>query len=197
MDNERTPEEEEILKLEQDIEILRVRYEQYFMGIERLQPVVLRGKVNKAILKSKLATARRAAIRFRFTRLVQKFRTYESMWDRILREIESGKRKRGGVQDDSGKKQFRYLHPELTGSSERDRELMKRVQDGQTGADDDVSLLYKDFVEARRHLGMDTTMDESTFRRKVETLRKKTEKLSVQVRNGRVVLVGKKKTQEK
>ena len=197
MDRELSPEEEELVKLEQDIEILRVRYEQYFMGIERLQPVVLRGKVNKAIIKSKLGTARHAAIRFRFTRLVQKFRTYESMWERMLREIESGKRKRTLGKEDVPERKKRFLHAELTGITATDQELLKKVrQDQPSRPADEVSELYRSFVDARKKLGMDTTMDETTFRRKVEPMRKKTGKLTVQVRNGRVVLVGKKRAQD-
>ena len=193
MDKNLSPEEEELQRLAQDIEILRVRYEQYFMGIERLQPVVLRGKVNKAIIKSKLGTVRQAAIRFRFTRLVQKFRTYESMWERILREIESGKRKREfGKGMKAHHQQNRYLRAEGSATNKHDKEILARMSQDKTRTTDDVSTLYKDFIGARKRLGLDTIMDESTFRRKVENLNKKTKGLSVQVRNGRVVLVGKK-----
>jgi len=193
MDKSLSPEEEELKKLEQDIEILRVRYEQYFMGIEKLQPMVLRAKINKALLRSKLGTVRQAAVRFRFTRLVQKFRTYESMWERMLREIESGKRKREfGKGLGPQHQKSRYMHAENPARSKKDEAIMERMKQSAPEQTDDVSTLYRDFISARSGIGLDTTMDESTFRRKIESLQKKTKKLSVQVRNGRVVLVGKK-----
>lgn len=195
MDKNLSPEEEELQKLAQDIEILRIRYEQYFMGIEKLQPMVLRSTVNKALRRSKLGTVRRAAVRFRFTRLVQKFRTYESMWERILRDIDSGKRKRElGKGLATQHKQSRYIHAETSVTNKRDKELLARLKEEEKKPLDEVSTLYRNFISARKGLGLDTTMDEPTFRRKVATLSQKTKKLSVQVRQGRVVLVGKKTT---
>ena len=193
MNKELSPEEEELRELAQNIEILRTRYEQYFMGLENLPPELLRGKVNKAILKSKLGTARRAALRFRFTRLVQKLRSYEALWDRMMREIETGKRKRE-VKKGVAKRiiKRRYAHAESRASTRKDQEMLNKLSQEAVRPNDEISLLYKDFVEARKKLGKDTTMDEDTFRRKVEPLRKKAKHLVVQIRDDRVILVGKK-----
>lgn len=193
MDRELSPEEQELHDLARDIEILRTRYDQYFMGLEKLPPERLRAKVNKVIIKSDLGTARRAALRFRFTRLVQKLRSYESMWDRMMREIETGKRKREVLKGASRQPvNRRYAHAESTASTHKDQEMMAQLAREEASQQDDISLLYKEFVEARKKMGKVTTMDEDAFRRKVAPLRKKTKQLTVQIRNGKVVLVGKK-----
>ena len=182
-----SPEEEELAKLEQDIELCRVRYDQYFTGLEKIPPELLRSRINKAIIKSKLGSARRAALRFRFMRLVQKFRTYESMWDRIMREIESGKRRRE-----------RFLHaeggPVLT---RKELEITKRLEEDTRAKDTDLERLYREFVEARRKVGKDTTIDLPAFSNKVEALRKTYRDLKVEIRGQRVVIVGKKKGDKK
>ena len=182
-----SPEEEELAKLEQDIELCRIRYDQYFTGLEKVPPELLRSRINKAIIKSKLGSARRAALRFRFMRLVQKFRTYESMWDRIMREIETGKRRRD-----------RFLHaeggPVLT---RKELEITKRLEEDTRTRDTEVERLYREFVEARKKMGKDTTIDLPAFSSKVEALRKSYKDLRVEIRGNRVVIVWKKKSDQK
>lgn len=88
------PEQREIDELARNIEKLRVYYDQYFMGIEKTEPVQLRQLIERAIRNSNLHEARQTRLRFRFNSLVNRFRTYAVYWDRILRELEEGKFKR-------------------------------------------------------------------------------------------------------
>jgi len=80
--------------LEQKVERLKVLYEQYFMGIEKIEPLVARKEVSRTILNLAKIQIRNTGLRFRYRTLVQRFNVYVTYWNRILREIELGTYKR-------------------------------------------------------------------------------------------------------
>ena len=88
----------EIEKYVGDLEIavdrLRSLYEQYFMGIEKLEPTVPRKDVDRRIQTLRKEQIRNTAQRFRFQMILQKYNTYQTHWMRICREIENGTYKR-------------------------------------------------------------------------------------------------------
>ena len=85
---------EDIEKQLRDFEYLikkaRIKYEQFFMGNERREPSDLRGKIRGIIKNSSLERHRRAAVKFRFMSLVNRFVTLQTQWDRMLRQMEEG-----------------------------------------------------------------------------------------------------------
>jgi len=91
--------EEELSELSGRIERLRVQYQQYFMGIERSPPSVQREQLERKIRHSPLNEVRRSSIKFRFQSTIQRLRTYIIYWDRVLREIEDGRFRRGVFRD--------------------------------------------------------------------------------------------------
>jgi len=81
----------EVLKeLENKIERLKVLYEQYFMGIEKMEPQVARKEVTRAMLTLQQQYIRNTAMRFKFNTMLQKWQIYITYWNRTLREIENG-----------------------------------------------------------------------------------------------------------
>jgi len=72
----------------QALERLRVHFQSYFMGLEKRPPQTQREQLERRIRDSALHDVRRSNLKFRFLTLIQKYRTYEVYWDRILREIE-------------------------------------------------------------------------------------------------------------
>jgi hypothetical protein len=81
----------EVLKeLENKIERLKVLYEQYFMGIEMLEPQVARKEVTRTMLTLQQQYIRNTAMRFKFNTMLQKWQIYITYWNRTLREIENG-----------------------------------------------------------------------------------------------------------
>jgi len=88
------PEQKELDELTRNIERLRVFYDQYFMGVEKIEPVQLRHIIERGIRNSNLHEARQTGLRFRFNSLVNRFRIYAVYWDRVLRELEEGRFKR-------------------------------------------------------------------------------------------------------
>ena len=88
----------ELEKFVGDLEIavdrLRSLYEQYFMGIEKMEPMVPRKDVDRRIQVLRKEQIRNTAQRFRFQMVLQRYNTYQTHWQRICREIENGTYKR-------------------------------------------------------------------------------------------------------
>jgi hypothetical protein len=82
---------EELLdELTQKIERLRALYEQYFMGLERLEPQTPRREVTRKLQEMAQLHLRNTALRYRFNMLNQKFSVYTTYWNRTQRAIENG-----------------------------------------------------------------------------------------------------------
>ena len=82
---------DEIVKeTEVQLERLKNLYEQYFQGIQRLEPSVQRRRIDRVIRQLNKERPRNTASRFRFNALVQKFTSYRAYWGRTMRQIEEG-----------------------------------------------------------------------------------------------------------
>src|SRR3954471_16794370 len=84
--------------LETRIERLRALYEQYFMGIEKLEPQIPRKEVDRRITLLRKEQMRNTAMRFKFQTLIQRFNTMQQYWMRITREIENGTYRRDVIK---------------------------------------------------------------------------------------------------
>lgn len=82
--------DEELEELETNVQRLRIEYDQYFLGVTKREPMVLKGKVQKAIVKFASQPPRNTRQRFKFNQLNSKFQVLRNQWGRILRQIESG-----------------------------------------------------------------------------------------------------------
>ncbi|HLK39835.1 MAG TPA: MXAN_5187 C-terminal domain-containing protein [Polyangiaceae bacterium] len=91
---ETTEVEKLVGELEIAVDRLRSLYEQYFMGIEKLEPTVPRKDVDRRIHTLRKEQIRNTAQRFRFQMVLQRYNTYQTHWQRICREIENGTYKR-------------------------------------------------------------------------------------------------------
>lgn len=76
------------------LENLRVRYEQYFIGVEKQPPTNMRMDVARIMRELEQAFTNNTAIKFKIQSNIQKFTSYSTYWNRILREIEDGTYKR-------------------------------------------------------------------------------------------------------
>jgi hypothetical protein len=95
---EPTEAEKMIGELEIAVDRLRSLYEQYFMGIERIEPTVPRKDVDRRVYALRKEQIRNTALRFRFQMLLQRYNTYQTHWQRICRDIENGTYKRHVVR---------------------------------------------------------------------------------------------------
>jgi hypothetical protein len=94
IDRAKKPEEvdvEEVLSdLEHKVDRVKILYEQYFMGIEKLEPRTARKEITRKMLEITQMNIRNTALRYRFNALHQKFGVYTTYWTRTIREIEQG-----------------------------------------------------------------------------------------------------------
>jgi hypothetical protein len=75
---------------EEDLEALKARYEQYFLGIERREPARERSEMKRRVEKLKEAFTKNTGLRFRLQTLHARFLSYERLWMRSAREKEAG-----------------------------------------------------------------------------------------------------------
>jgi hypothetical protein len=81
-------------ELETALDRLRSLYEQYFVGMERIEPAVPRKDVDRRLHVLRKEQIRNTALRYRFQMVLQKYNTYQTHWQRVCREIENGTYKR-------------------------------------------------------------------------------------------------------
>lgn len=186
--------EEELSELASRIERLRVLYQQYFMGMEKFPPTIQRDQLEKRIRQSILMDVRRPAIKFRFMSTIQRLRTYEIYWDRIVRQIEDGTFRRGIFHD--GAEAPKAPPPEPS------KKKPGKQPAGSEGKGEDLDGLYKRYVEARESVNLSVEgITPETFRESLETQRRlKAEELgvedvrfSVKVKSGKVILEARRK----
>ncbi|MCB9532029.1 MAG: hypothetical protein H6698_05830 [Myxococcales bacterium] len=69
---------------------LRVLYEQYFLGIEKIPPYQVQKDVVRIVYRLQQAKLKGTSQKFRFQALIQKFNAQRAYWARTMREIEEG-----------------------------------------------------------------------------------------------------------
>jgi hypothetical protein len=92
--------EKQLGELEVAVDRVRSLYDQYFMGIEKLEPTVPRKEVDRRVHVLRKEQIRNTALRFRFHMILQRYNTFQSHWQRICREIENGTYKRHVLRAD-------------------------------------------------------------------------------------------------
>jgi hypothetical protein len=83
--------ERQINLLEQHIEELRVRYEQFFIDVLPFAPEKEQQEVVREMREILRAPFKNSADRFRIRSLISRFQTYKTYWSRVLREREEGR----------------------------------------------------------------------------------------------------------
>jgi hypothetical protein len=86
--------EAELATFRNRLESLRVKYDRYFMGLERIPPEKIRSDLERDLRNSSLERSHKTAIKFQFNNVRQRMITYRRYWDRIMRMIEEGRFKR-------------------------------------------------------------------------------------------------------
>ncbi|MBW2523922.1 MAG: hypothetical protein JRI23_07100, partial [Deltaproteobacteria bacterium] len=81
---------QEVEQLEPRLERLRSLYEQYFMGLEKIEPGTVRREVDRKFWQLRKLRIQNTALRFRLQMLIQRYNTYQQYWARVMREMERG-----------------------------------------------------------------------------------------------------------
>jgi len=155
--------QEDIAFLEGSISELIVKYEQYFLGIEKREPLRLCEDIERFIRRYNTSTIVNTMMKFRFHTLVGKFSSYKQYWTRINRLIEEGKYSRDRF------KMARHLAEDAPRSPSQFHEKPQQ---------NDIEMVFQHYLEARRKCNLPTdnisrdTMF-SVIEKQRETLRSK------------------------
>ncbi|MCB0326013.1 MAG: hypothetical protein KDD52_00190 [Bdellovibrionales bacterium] len=82
--------EKDLEKLSASIEELKIKYEQYFIGLNKEEPAKLRDKVQSMARNYYGLSIQNAGLKFRYQQAIAKYNTYSTLWDRTLKRIEEG-----------------------------------------------------------------------------------------------------------
>ena len=82
--------DDELDKLEEDIRILKTKYDAFFMGIVKMPPMHERRMLEVYVHELSRLKIRDNARRFRFNQLLTRFNQFREMWGRKMREREEG-----------------------------------------------------------------------------------------------------------
>ena len=87
-----TPKEFEISLSDAEVQLSRIKhlYEQWFQGIERIEPQIPRKQFIRTLNLLRKEKPRNTALRFRFQTLIQRYTSLQTYWRRIGRQIEEG-----------------------------------------------------------------------------------------------------------
>lgn len=82
---------EDIALFEQSLNELVIKYEQYFLGLEKREPLRLLDEVEKFARKYMAVNIVNTMLKFKYNSIVARFNSYKQYWNRINRLIEDGK----------------------------------------------------------------------------------------------------------
>ncbi len=128
---------DDVMLLDKKLNELITKYEQYFIGLEKREPLPLLGEVEKLVRRYSGVPINNTMYKHRFTMLVARLNTYREHWNRILKLMEEGRYSRDRFISD--------LH-----LRHKDRPEAKQPDSPQTTADSDIDRLVHEFREARK-----------------------------------------------
>lgn len=85
---------ETLSQLEKGLAELKTLYENYFAGLERREPLRRREKITRTIHQLAGQAPQNTQLAFRLNNLKARFGSFETYWNRVVRQIEEGTYKR-------------------------------------------------------------------------------------------------------
>jgi len=139
---------EDLTLLERMLGDLIIRYEQYFIGLEKREPLQLLADVEKMVRHYTGIPITNTMYKHKYTMMVARLNSYREHWNRILRLIEEGRYSRDRF--------IRDLHQRQHAVASRSENLQQHGENGlsrDTGQqlrDTDLDRIYQEYREARR-----------------------------------------------
>ncbi len=110
--------QEEVEKVEKELNELRANYELYFMGVEKAEPVNQRDLLKATIRRWQEMRPRNTALKFKIQQLKARMVSLENYWQRVMRQRESGTYHRDQAKVD--RREAERLQKELQNSKQSD-----------------------------------------------------------------------------
>lgn len=156
-------------ELEEGIEALRIAYEKYFSGIERVPPSKQRGKLEKMMHAMEIRGVTNTVIRFRLNGLRARWVTYKHYWTRMENQLERGMSRRDQLRRRRMERMQPPPKPEAAAAEEEDastaggppapgaRPRRPSVDPSSAGIDPaHLRSVFKQLVQAKRAAGEST-----------------------------------------
>jgi hypothetical protein len=128
---------EDVLILDQKLNELITKYEQYFIGLEKREPLQLLGEVEKLVRRYTGTPINNTMYKHRFTMLVARLNTYREHWNRILKLMEEGRYSRDRFISD--------LH-----LRQKNIPVMKQLKESSVSPESELDRIVHEFREARK-----------------------------------------------
>ncbi len=125
---------DDIALFEQNLNELIIKYEQYFLGLEKRAPLQLFDEVERTSRKYQGFQIVNTMQKFRYNSTVARLNSYKQYWNRVNRLIEDGKYSRDRFKMEMHQKEDRAGAPD----KERSR------------VNPEVQWIYQQFIEARK-----------------------------------------------
>jgi hypothetical protein len=210
-------EAEEIQLLEARLNELRVAYEKYFAGVEKLEPARLRDEVQRMVRKAGTLYISNTGLKFKRDSVIAQFNTLTQHWNRILKQIEDGTyqrdifrmrlkdRERGAPASSTpGPGAHRAAHPSeksdkatVEGTASPPTTSPAAPGKGQPAQAGEYDSVYRSLVAAKKRLGEPTdnisyTALEWSLKKEAEAIKKKFKAsrvdFTVEVKDGKPVI---------
>jgi hypothetical protein len=127
---------DDVIILDQKLNVLITKYEQYFIGLEKREPLQLLAEVEKLVRCYSGVPISNTMYKHRFNMLVARLNTYREHWNRILKLMEEGRYSRDRF--------ISNLH-----LRQKDKPERKEPESPAASADSDLDRLVHEFREAR------------------------------------------------
>jgi len=128
---------EDIAKFDQQLGELILKYEQYFIGLEKREPLPLLSEVEKIVRRYTGVPINNTMYKHRFNMLVARLNTYREHWNRILKLMEEGRYSRDRFISD--------LH-----LRQRSKPEKNPPETGASSTANDLDRIVHEFREARK-----------------------------------------------
>lgn len=128
---------EDIALFEQNLTALIIKYEQYFLGLEKRAPLLLLDEVDRVSRQYQGYQIVNTMQKFRYNAAIAKLNSYKQYWNRINRLIEDGKYSRDRF------KMAMHQKEEPAGTPVREHAKENSINP-------EAQRVYQQFIEARK-----------------------------------------------
>lgn len=142
-------------EVEQKMFLLKINYEKYFSGLERVEPLREREELRRSMRDLLDLQIRNSVQRFRYQTLKARFQSLELYWQRNLTLMERGIHPKMRFKADL-KEKVRESEPETLSADQI--EVLQERQERQEREERAYKLVYEKYVEARKQCGQSTDL---------------------------------------
>ncbi|MDP2308308.1 MAG: MXAN_5187 C-terminal domain-containing protein [Pseudomonadota bacterium] len=156
-------------EIEQKMFVLKIDYEKYFSGLERIEPLRERETLRRFMRDLTDQPMNNSLQRFRYQTLKSRFQSLELYWQRNLVMVERGTHPKMRFRADAKKAHAPEPEAEAPALGAEQIEVLRKRQEAQEREERAYKMVYDRYMEARGKCGQGTDISFDAVR---EALRK-------------------------